>query len=179
MSAGCSQSPGRDTACMLPLAAKSGLGTGDCDWRGLDRAGCDPEASGADPGCHAVKCLRWRQAASATWQLVPRQSLGLRARRPPHAQRARGEWSGRGAARTGLARSPTLPLMAAMMPLTLWAPGLRTCWPGVGWGGVQGPARSLLSSPPLPPSASSSLAGSNGFVQREKDRFRVLAFALG
>lgn len=38
MSTGCFQSPGRDTARMLPLAAKTGLGTGDCDWRGLDQS---------------------------------------------------------------------------------------------------------------------------------------------
>lgn len=44
--------------------------------------------------------------------------------------------------------------------------------------GVRGPARSLLSSRPLPPLVSSGLAGSDGFVQREQDRFRVLAFGL-
>lgn len=129
MSTGCSQSPGCDTACMPPLSAKTDLGTGDCDCLGLDRAGWDPEASGADPSCHAAKWLRRRLAASATWQLVPRQPLGLRARLPSPRPASPRRVERHGAARTGLARRLlTLPLMAAMMPLTLCAPGLSTCW---------------------------------------------------
>lgn len=175
MSAGCSQSPGRDTACMLPRAAKSGLGTGDCDWRGLDRAGCYPEASGADPGCHAVKCLRRRLAASATWQLVPRQSLGLacsppspRPASPRRVERARGgaDWA---RAEPNFASNGCDDAFNSLRAGTAHLPA---------GGGVRGHPRSLLSSTPLSPTVSSGLAGSDGFVQRE-DRFRVLAFALG
>lgn len=116
---------------MLPLSARTSLGTGDCDWRGWSELAGIRRLQAQTRAAAPRSVSTGRLAASATWQLVPRQPLGLRARRPPHAQRAGGEWSGHGAARTGLARRPTLPLMAAMMPLTLCAPGLSTCQPGV------------------------------------------------
>lgn len=125
-----SQSPGRDSANILLLARRGlALGRGGCNSRRLEPAGWGSGSLGVQTrACDAGECVR-RLAACVP---LPGSSAhvsrcsGLRDHCPPSTPRrsGSGEWArGRAEDFAGLAAPQLFPLMAAMTPLTLCAPG--------------------------------------------------------